>query len=154
MIKLSSLVSAIQAAAQEASKAVAAEQLKILGKYFHGFSNGASLSAGDVLTPIMVRMAFPRETPDGPEQHDVYVPLIVMVPMAALQLTQMEIDLDVQAVIEGEEMLIGTPIGEIQGKEERTNIKIRMRLDVTGMPDGAQIIIEGYSKALRAQIPT
>ncbi len=154
MIKVSSLISAMQQAAHEASATVAGEQMKILARFFHGVEDGASLASGDALTPVLVRMGFPRETADGPVQHEVYVPLIAMTPMTALQLTELEVELDAEVVIDGEEVLVGTPSRDVEVEGEKTNLKVRMKFDAAGLPDGAQVIIDGFSKALRAQIPT
>jgi len=164
MIKVSNLVSAMQQAAQEASGAVAAEQLRLLKRFFTGVSDGGP-GDGDQLTPVMVRMGFPRETADGPEQHDVYVPLISLVPLSALQLSEMEIELRLDAVEHDDEMLVGfagrTGTGDASAQAAAAapaavpaeNMTVRMKFGTAGQPEGMVLIVDGYSRALRAQIP-
>lgn len=154
MIKVSSLVSAMQQAAQEASGAVAAEQLKLLGRFFTGVSE-AGPGDGDQLAPVMVRMGFPRETADGPEQHDVYVPLVSLVPLSALQLSEMEVEMRLDTVEQDEEMMVGFSRPGPEGAADMapSNMTVRMKFGAAGQPEGMQLIIDGYSRALRAQIP-
>jgi hypothetical protein len=80
MLDLSSLIAALQSAAQEASATVATEQVKLLQRFFHGLDleRGLDDPAPEPLRPVMVRMGYPRETEDGPEEHIVYVPLVTL----------------------------------------------------------------------------
>ena len=163
MLKVSDLVSAMQHAAQEAAGAVAAEQVKLLGKFFHGGLSESTLTSGEVMTPVMVKMGFPRKTPDGPAQHDVLVPLISLAPLSSLHLSEMDIEIALDAIDQDGSLLVGAAPRAAPGSADGAapdaargpgNLTIRMKFTAAGQPEGTKLIVDGFSRALRAQIPS
>jgi hypothetical protein len=164
MLKVTDLIAALQQAAQQAAGAVAAEQVKLLSRFFQGGITDAALSGGESLTPVMVKMAFPRVTADGPAQHDVYVPLISLAPLSSLHLSEMDIEIALNVIDQGDDLLVGAaPRGPVLGEAEGSptsassrpgNLTIRMKFTATGQPEGTRLIIDGFARALRAQIPS
>jgi hypothetical protein len=130
----------------------------------------AALDAGaTVLQPKLVSIDYPHLTSAGPTVHTVHVPLITLSPYAATQISKLtfKADLEVQTTSEGKLQvsfpLTGTNVqprgdtaagDEEEGAARRTaNASIEIVIEGTPASDGLRKIIEGYERALRAQIP-
>ena len=129
----------------------------------------------EVLIPKMVPMEYPSLLPDGsPSHHLVHVPLISLAPHSLLQIEDMtfRIDMDVyeDTIVtdengneEVQDLKVSFPskgakksfriFGQEKETAKATNVEITITMREIGQPDGLKIIIEGYDKALRAQVP-
>lgn len=113
----------------------------------------------ETLRPIMVAMAFPSQTANGIETVIANVPLITLCPMNISRIKEVKFTTDLEvSTDENNELLIGFPAtknNEKQSDNIRSNTNTHIEVTLTGSetPDGLQKIIEGYEKALRAQIP-
>lgn len=174
MIKFSNLVTAIQNSAEQAAFAVSQENLKTLLTYFNTVSENApsqdenSSGEGKVLTPgdfehlipKSIKLKFPKETPDGPQEHDVYVPLISLSPVTNMHVEEMEIEMDMEILEQDGDIMVGFPyqkksfLGQSKATVSNTNAKVKIKISPGGKTTGVNTIIEGYDKVLRAQIPS
>ncbi|MDD1781155.1 DUF2589 domain-containing protein [Enterovibrio sp. ZSDZ35] len=110
--------------------------------------------------PKMVAMAFPRQGKNGEiEKTIVNVPLITLCPISSPRIKEVhfEAELEVTADDNDELHVAFRPLGgnqaENQVRPDDTNTKIAITLVGHEPPKGLQKVIEGYEKALRAQIP-
>ena len=123
----------------------------------------------DTLQPKLVSIDYPMVTRDGPAVHTVHVPLITLAPYVATQISKLtfKADLEVQTTDEGKLNVSFTPpaappgeggaegaAGEQAGGRSRgANASIEIVVESMPASDGLRKIIEGYERALRAQIP-
>lgn len=177
MIKFSNLVAAIQNSAEQAAFAVSQENLKTLLTYFNTESEvgtplpskGKTNDDEKILTPSdfehlvpkAIKLKFPNVAADGSaEEHDVYVPLISLSPINNMHLEAMEIEMDMEILERDGDILVGFPhqkksfLGQGKTTVSDTNAKVKIKIAPGGKTTGANTIIEGYDKVLRAQIPS
>lgn len=170
MIKFSDLIAVIQSAAEQAAHAVAQQNFTLLKSYFHedpsksaeSESKDGSLVPADFeqLTPRAVEMKFPKITEAGAQEHEVYVPLISLAPISNMQMSELEIDMDMEVLEKDGEVVVGFPhhkstlLGEGKVVTPKPNAKVKIKIAPGHHVNGVTSIIEGYDKALRAQLPT
>ena len=162
MIKFASLLSAIQNAAEEAAHMVSEKNLEFFKTYFHsskdGHEKGDDPSGTEELTPRMVDLKYPIITADGPKEHTVSVPLLSVVPVSRIEVADVQIEMDLEILSDDDELIVGFPQKEktIFGDKvvaPKPNAKVIINVKASERPAGVSSIIEGYDKALRAQIP-
>jgi Protein of unknown function (DUF2589) len=140
----------------------------------------AALSASaSSLQPRTVAIDYPRMTSEGPVVHTVHVPLITLAPVSGCRISKLTFraDLDVQVDSDGALKVsfapsapaatrAPPPSGEGEGEGagdgggggggavvRAANTSIEIVVEQSPTPDGLRKIIEGYERALRAQIP-
>lgn len=166
LIKLTQLVTAIQGAVEQAKEAVSRENIDTLMGYFHQSKTlGSSERSRDLkdiehLTPITVKMKYPKQTPEGPVEHFVSVPLITLTPVESLQIDDVKVEIDLEVMEDNGEVMVGFPQpkkgGLLRSANDRsasTNAKITITIKADDKSSGVQALVEGYNKSLRAQIP-
>lgn len=117
----------------------------------------------DTLRPKMVGIEYPKETIDGPASHVVYVPLISLAPMSMGELTELRFSTELELNVVEDKLQIGFPAppastpddGEGDGDSEEIRARATLEIVIKGSkpPEGWTKVIEGYDRALRAQIP-
>jgi len=87
------------------------------------------------------------------------VPLISLAPVVNLQLSTIDIEMDLEVMEKEGEVMVGFPqhkssflFGE-KTDSPKSNAKIKITINSGGRTPGVKALIEGYDKALRAQIP-
>ena len=185
MINLNSLVNAIQKAALIAGETISKEHFKIFSQYFEGldkdFFDGFSkedekksdntkgedkikTTQNEVpyLKPRMVKMQFQKETANGVEMHDVYVPLLTLMPISMPQVSKLKFTTDLELYSDADENIrVSFPTkekGSVFHKDNADHERIskatvEISLDSNDATNGLKLVIEGYDKMLRAQIP-
>ena len=167
MIKIEDLVHAIQTAVTGANDALQGQADAFLDRFFETVQHAAvegdeSSPPAETLRPRCVTMEYPTETPDGLKTLSVNVPLIAMVPIVHSRIEEVVFRsvLDVQQQDNGDVTVAFVPPAPKSGFFKRdaaagapttTEIEIRIRGDES--PEGLRKIVEGYTRALRAQIP-
>lgn len=118
-----------------------------------------------IYRPKMVAMAFPNQSADGVESTIVNVPKITLSPISSPRIKDVKFTADLEVTTEendnaegSEELKVAFRTPQISGGEnivtrDATNTHIEICLVGHEPPEGLQKIIEGYEKALRAQIP-
>ncbi len=117
-------------------------------------------SGEDVIyRPKMVAMAFPSQGCKGVESTIVNVPLITLCPISSPRIKDVKFSADLEVTTDGsDELYVAFRTAQVTGGEytvnkDSTNTRIEISLVGHEPPEGLQKIIEGYEKALRAQIP-
>lgn len=118
------------------------------------------------LQPKLVSIDYPMVTREGPTVHTVHVPLITLAPYVATQISKLtfKADLEVQSTNEGKLQVsfpapaaqAPAPTAEEPGDDSsRKTANASIEIVIEGAPasDGLRKVIEGYERALRAQIP-
>lgn len=135
---------------------------KILESVGKNLQKSSSIAPEEKVTyrPKMVAMAFPCQTPNGIESAIVNVPLITLSPISSPRVKEVKFTADLEVTAdENNELFIAFPSARKEsGWDEdfplkTTNTHIEIILTGGEAPQGLQKIIEGYEKALRAQIP-
>lgn len=169
MIDLDQLVEVIQKSANSAATAIAQKNEEFLSEYFYTV-NQESLSKhvikdlptemtnGKVLRPKVVAIDYPSSEKD--ESHTVLVPLITLAPISQLQISELNVDLDLLITEVDGKANIQFPRSK-EGKhsfcsKDRStpNAKVSIKIDNFNTPPGVEMVVEGFDKALRAQIPS
>jgi len=170
MLKLTDFIAAIQSAIDSAAQMVAQQNFHHLSTYFQQQSasgedkTGSATSAealpdDAVLRPRMVTMVYPKDTSKGVVEHHVQVPLLSLAPIANLQPEEINIEIDLEFLEQGDQLMVGFPqvkrnmLGRENVVQVKPNAKLTMRISTSSRPAGITAIIEGYDKSLRAQIP-
>lgn len=175
MITFTSLMHTVQSAVDQAAESVTRENINSLLEYFHPLEGESStddkssndqISVADLekMSPRMVQLQYPKMTHDGPVEHMVSVPLITLSPIPILQVSDVQVELELEMVENDGDLMVGFPqkSGDTHGEAGATvtngggsnaNSKITLNIKANEKPSGVQALIEGYSKALRAQLP-
>ena len=118
------------------------------------------VTEGDAIyRPKMVAMAFPSQSADGVDSTIVNVPLITLSPISSPRIKDVKFTADLEVTAdESDELHVAFRSPQVTGGEntitkDATNTRIEISLVGHEPPEGLQKIIEGYEKALRAQIP-
>lgn len=169
MLNLDDLVIAIQKSADAAAESIMHKNIELIKNYFYEVPKSSlagnvannfpdDMTGSSVLRPKVAVMEYPHQGAGGASTHSVLVPLISLAPMAQLQISDMEInfdmhisELDGKAVVQFPTKKKFSVFGANNPKE--TNAHIKIKLSNFASPDGVKMVVEGYDKALRAQIP-
>lgn len=123
-----------------------------------------NMSDGVRYKPRMIAIQYPTEDVDGPKIQDVYVPLLTLVPISMPQLSELRFSTDLEMVLDEnapDNIKVSFPknqktkslIKQQVANEDKAKATLDIVINSANISDGLQKIIEGYEKALRAQIP-
>lgn len=173
MIEFKALMLAIHKGVQDATQAL--EQMELssnLDEYFEVIDEnnqvveGAKPSqynwdkANHVCKPKMVPMEFPTRTPDGIEKVIANVPMITLAPINTSRIQEVTVTTHLDVLSNSDDTLSVAfksnkkRAGLFGGTDEDSaNTSIEIKLTGRETPEGLKQIIEGYERALRAQLP-
>ncbi len=162
MIKLTDLVGEIKKAVAQAADALFIHNMHYLKEYFHE-EDTKNTELKDIdwgsLTPKMITMNFPKMTKEGPQAHQVFIPLIALAPMNEIKLSEMIIEMDA-AIVEDENEIsvefLHSKYGLFGTKKTvkpRSNVKIKITISTHGKNGAIESIVECYNKSIKAQMP-
>ncbi|WP_417484896.1 hypothetical protein [Maricaulis salignorans] len=106
------------------------------------------------IKPKMTIVRYPVMTENGPTTHDVWVPLISLLPQSQLALKELRLKLKVEPTEGGKGLRLAFPGRRswfTPAREEYGEVEIV--IEGTQTPAGRSELIEGYTKGLRSQIP-
>ena len=161
MINLDNLIHAIYASVLSAGDALAQKNMEILETYFEN----ADEPDTSKLKPKTVTIQYPRVTSSGVEVHDVIVPLIALVPISMTKITKVKLKTNLEIYLNDNELSVGflsKQTTDCSKHDDDSNEKskvdtptgsLEISISPAMAPDGLKKLIEGYEKALRAQIP-
>lgn len=147
------------------------ENLGLLDQYFEPESVVQKREDGDFSAQALpteklhaksVTIAYPHQTAHGIELVDVAVPLITLVPVNSTQLEKVKMKADFQLTMVNDELQLLFPKEKPPvkkgffgvGKRQRGTFgEIEITITPCDSPSGLNDLIEGYEKALKAQIP-
>lgn len=173
MISFKAFVNAIHDAILSANDALSDQNLEILNKYFEGYENvqqGQETKQGapeqaelpPTLKAKSVIVEYPQQTSEGTKMVGVEVPLITLVPLSLSQVEKVKLTADFQIQINEDELQLLFPKEHPPGKKplfgkdpqkEGTLGRIEITISPADMSDGLKVLVEGYEKALKSQIP-
>lgn len=152
MIKLDVLIDSIHDAVVKANDALMDKHIGLIDKYFFKKDDSESLEARTVI------LKYPQTTDSGVEMIDVKVPLITLVPVIGSKIEELKFATDLNILQVGDNLEVG--FGEISENQKRrkndtkpTVAHLEMTVKPTETTEGLKRLIEGYERALRAQIP-
>lgn len=165
MIKIESFIGAIYEAVLRANDALTKKNLELLEVYFETSEKDSSK-----LVPKTVTIQYPKITREGgAEVHDVHVPLISIIPISTTEISEVKLITELEILLEEDILLAGFSTNKSNRKKtkskdkeggffpESTSTSTSTRLEITispsTPPEGLKRLIEGYERALRAQIP-
>lgn len=161
MVKFQALMQAVHQSINSATQAVESQGQKHLDKFFdivEGTENDADGRTD--YRPKMIDMEFPSRTPKGVETVTVKVPLITLTPISSPRIAEVKFHTELEITTdENGELLVAFPSAKGKGfslkGEQRSSANTSLEITLKGNepPEGLQKIIEGYERALRAQIP-
>jgi hypothetical protein len=147
---------------QEAINAGDDEKANVLLKELNESPSDNEQAASEdnvIYRPKMVAMAFPSKGKEGVDSTIVNVPLITLCPISSPRIKDVQFTADLEVTADdNDELFVAFRAPQVTGGEhsiskDTTNTRIEISLIGHETPEGLQIIIEGYEKALRAQIP-
>lgn len=168
---------ALQKATEIADKlgeAPTKEQLEDAKKAFQDVKNALSYDVKDAdstdfilntqtLTPRTVKIQYPDQTDNGMVIRDVNVPLITMVPLSMSQVTMVRFKTKLEMQEVDGQLRVSFPLttslshseqGETNPTVDTSNLgELEIVIEPNNESSGLRKIVEGYEKALRAQIP-
>ncbi len=114
------------------------------------------------LRPKTVTIQYPKETAKGFEIQNVDVPLLTLMPISMPQISELKFTSDLELSLDDNDVLkVSFPTKKkerrfhknTESSDKTASAKLEIIFNDANMSDGLQKIIEGYEKALRAQIP-
>ncbi|MFM2480881.1 DUF2589 domain-containing protein [Celerinatantimonas sp. YJH-8] len=115
-----------------------------------------------ILKPKMVAMQYPTVTKNGPAVQTVNVPLITLIPLSQVELQEMSFSTELDLSVNGDALQVSFPKRTLKAKEmadEGASLgnggkaKLEVKIAAMETPDGLKYIVDGYERALRAQVP-
>ena len=174
MIRFQSFIDAIHQAIMGANDALMDKNLKLLDEYFEPIEHEGDSTYGTpdhthedgkgALTPKSVVMHYPAHDPDGTvKMIDVHVPLITLVPLSMSQIEEVKLETDFDIQLIDDELRLDFPkpsspprFSFFSGKSSappKTSGKLQITIKPHEGTEGLKIVVEGYEKILRSQIP-
>lgn len=163
MIEFRALIHAIHKSVRDAAKAVEGETNDFIDRFFerdHAAKHINPDSNEPVLKPKTCTVEFPSRTPDGLEVVQAQVPLITLTPISAPKIEEVKFTTDLEITVDDNDKLLvafpGPKKPSFFSRDEiRETSNARIEITLTGgePPEGLKKLIEGYERALRAQIP-
>ncbi|KZN40862.1 DUF2589 domain-containing protein [Pseudoalteromonas luteoviolacea] len=163
MIEFQSLMKAIHKGVKDASKAVEGETIDFVKRFFDEHENEEGKAPS--YSPKTCTMQFPSRTEDGIDTVDAEVPLLALVPISSPRITEVKFKTDLEISTNDQDKLMVTfaknttkfgfrdKIIGPSGGENTANAQLEIILTGNEPPEGLKKLIEGYERALRAQIP-
>jgi uncharacterized membrane protein YfhO len=103
-----------------------------------------------------VSVQFPEHTEDGITMRHVDVPLITLIPVSMIQLSEVRFKTELEILQEDNDLHISFPVSGIE-KNSTTSHPATSTIEIIVKPaeltDGLRVMVNGLNKALRGQIP-
>jgi hypothetical protein len=115
-----------------------------------------------ILKPKMVAMQYPTVTRNGPGVQTVNVPLITLIPLSQVELREMSFSTELELSVNGDALQVSFPKRTLKAREMAEEgakqwhggrAKLEVKIAAMETPDGLKYIVDGYERALRAQVP-
>lgn len=111
------------------------------------------------LMPKTVVLQYPTPTHDGFVMKDVKIPLISLIPVSMSEISEIKFKTTIELIVDDNNLQVGFPNKSDMNKLEinKPNESHYSTLEITIRPrdgsEGLSTLIQGYEKALRAQLP-
>lgn len=167
MIEFQSLMRAIHKGVRDAAKSVEGESLDFIKRFFDQITvdDPEDEETGEmtVLRPKTCAMEFPSRTADGIKMITVQVPIVAICPISSPRITEVKFASELEISTNDDDKVMvsfpalksaseGTPLSPATAAKT-TNASLEITLTGNEPPEGLKKLIDGYERALRAQIP-
>lgn len=167
MIEFQSLMRAIHKGVRDAAKSVEGESLDFIKRFFDQVTvddpDDEETGETTVLRPKTCAMEFPSRTADGINMVTVQVPIVAICPISSPRITEVKFSSELEiSSTEDDKLMVAFPILKNQQEgtadqpalsSKTTNASLEITLTGNEPPEGLKKLIDGYERALRAQIP-
>ncbi|NGN96144.1 DUF2589 domain-containing protein [Grimontia sp. S25] len=169
MINLDALVSAVHLSVTKANQALQNENQELISRFFDEVPSNNSGRLGSAESPAepertayrpkYVTIEYPTDTPDGLQTLAVDVPLLTLVPVASPRVNEVKfktnLEVNVNETNALEVSFVGNNSGGLFKADKNPNhmAELEITINADEPPEGLRKLIEGYERALRAQIP-
>ncbi|WCN13925.1 DUF2589 domain-containing protein [Marinomonas mediterranea] len=164
MIEFEALMRAIHKSVKDAAKSVEGETVDFINRFFEETTDDESKSDNhSVMRPKTCTMQFPSRTADGIETVTAEVPLLALVPISSPRITEVKFTTELDITTnKDEKLLVSFPkprkrsffsSNDSSDGAPSGNATIEITLTGDEPPEGLKTLIDGYERALRAQIP-
>ncbi|MDD1781669.1 DUF2589 domain-containing protein [Enterovibrio sp. ZSDZ35] len=169
MINLDALVSAVHLSVTQANQALQNENQELISRFFDevpssnsGMLGGTETPDGTERTayrPKYVTIEYPTDTSDGIKSLAVDVPLLTLVPVASPRVSEVKFKTNLEVNVNESNALEVSFTGNNSsglfksGKNPNHMAELEITINADEPPEGLRKLIEGYDRALRAQIP-
>ena len=139
-------------------KAAVQNLIAIRNASINNNQDGESANA-ESLKPKIVVLQYPIPTQDGFVMKDVEIPLISLIPVSMSEVSEIKFKTTLELIVDDDNLQVGFPNKSDKNKLENTspNESHYSTLEITIRPregsEGLTTLIQGYEKALRAQLP-
>lgn len=154
MIKLNKLVEAINNAAEIANATLVDSHDQVINNFFDQDEESGKYKAKSI------SIEHPTTTPEGKlKLVNIDVPLITVVPISSARIELMKFTTVLDVAIENDELMVSfSPHGRAgeagePGGAQQATATLELMIQPQANTEGLTKLIEGYEKALRAQIP-
>ncbi|WP_125781266.1 DUF2589 domain-containing protein [Pseudoalteromonas rubra] len=165
MIEFQSLMKAIHKGVKDAAKSVEGETLDFVKRFFDEQDNGKGKAPS--YSPKTCAMEFPSRTEHGIDTVSAEVPLLALVPISSPRISEVKFIAELEISNNEQDQLMvafarstAKPAGlrnKLMGQQETSEKTANATLEITltgnEPPEGLKKLVEGYERALRAQIP-
>ncbi|ADZ91887.1 DUF2589 domain-containing protein [Marinomonas mediterranea] len=164
MIEFEALMRAIHKSVKDAAKSVEGETVDFINRFFEETTDDESKSDNhSVMRPKTCTMQFPSRTADGIETVTAEVPLLALVPISSPRIMEVKFTTELDITTnKDEKLLVSFPkprkrsffsSNDSSDGAPSGNATIEITLTGDEPPEGLKTLIDGYERALRAQIP-
>ncbi|MEZ9524941.1 DUF2589 domain-containing protein [Enterovibrio norvegicus] len=171
MINLDSLVSVVHLSVANANQKLQDQNQELFQRFFDQIPNEESNLQGSgqpnsdqndnrtLYRPKYVTIEYPFETSDGIKTMGVDVPLLTIVPVTAPRISEVRFKTELEVGVKEDNSLeIAFPSTKKGGlfnadKSSPSLAELEIVIHADDPPEGLKKLIEGYDRALRAQIP-
>ncbi len=166
MIEFQSLMRAVHKGVRDAAKSVEGESLDFIKRFFDQVTvddpDDEETGETTVLRPKTCAMEFPSRTADGINMITVQVPIVAICPISSPRITEVKFSSELEiSATEDDKLMVAFPILKSQSDDSApavegnrsTNANLEITLTGNEPPEGLKKLIDGYERALRAQIP-
>lgn len=117
-----------------------------------------NVKASGALSAKSVVIEYPHQTANGIEYTEVHVPLITLVPLSMSQIKEAKLTTEFELQLVDDEVQLNFDPGKSKGKmfgkkPDSTFGRLEITISPHDSSEGLKRLVEGYEKALKAQIP-
>lgn len=118
----------------------------------------ASVQSSGALSAKSVVIEYPHQTGQGVEYTEVHVPLITLVPLSMSQIKEAKLTTEFELQLVDDEVQLNFDASQSKGKmfgkkPDSTFGRLEITISPHESSEGLKRLVEGYEKALKAQIP-
>lgn len=150
MIKLVSFIDAIHDAVLKANDTLSDGHSGILAKFF----KETEAKDDDSYCAETISLKYPLHSDTGVEEREVEVPLITLAPISCPTIDSVELTTRFEMDVVDDALCLDFSKGNKDSNDSKSNRSghLTVKISPQEMPEGLKTVVEGYERALKAQI--